>query len=519
MSFELSPDLWPPQRRAAESALRSILDKRHSCCYSPTGGGKTRIAGEIGLWCLDRGWSMNFYLNRRLLIPQTAAAFRRLGLPVGIRAADYEDEYDHSAPIQICSADTERSRVYDRKIWDLSPCNVMVIDEAHLQRTGSMKQLMADHKDNGAVCLGLTATPIGLSDWFDDLIVPGKLAEYRECKALVPAVVYSVCQPDLSKVQRNESGEYILDGKKKKIYTQHIVGDVIDHWKKHNPDARPTMAYWPGKPESVWGTEQFTKLGVNWCHVDATDAVVDGTRYKLTRTLWDEILDRYKDNDIKGLSSRFKLREGIDAPGTFMALLATPIGSLASYLQTIGRVVRHSEATPDNVIVLDFGGNYWRHGSPNHDRDWHAWWSLPEHAVSGMHEREIREGKAAEPIRCPKCGGERVGGSRCPHCGFEHPKSQREVIYEDGHLETKEGHLLKRKRVHEGPDTQQLWDQMYYGFRNSRKPSTRSRSFNQLEGFFTHTHGYHPPHTLRNMPRRPEDWYRAVGEVERSELT
>lgn len=518
MSFALSPHLWTPQRRGIEETILCLESGLDVCLYSPTGGGKTTQAVELLRWADSRGVGGCFYVNRKLLVGQTAARFDEAGLHYGIRAADYEDQYRYYSPFQICSADTERERVLNRDTWaphDCGPGGLVIVDEAHIQRTDTMKKLIADHKSRGAQVVLLSATPIGLSKRADRLVISGKLQEYRDCKALVPAMVRSIEQPDLRKVKRSPTGEFVLDGRKRQIYTQHIVGNVIDRWKKYNPDARPTMLYAPGKPESVWFAEQFQKLGVSWCHVDATDAVVDGKRYKLTRPLWEDILARYKAGEIKGLSSRFKLREGIDVPGTYHCILATPIGSLASYIQTVGRVLRYSPETPDHVLVTDHGGNYLRHGSPNRDRPWDIWWTLPEHAVSEWHTNGIRERQAAEPFRCPNCELERVGGFKCPGCGFEHAKSQRHVLMEDGRLELKEGNLIRPRHVRTEPNTAQLWEKLFWGYRRKGVKQT----FNQMRAYFCSEYGYFPPKNLPLMPKRDEDWYDKPSQIDMNALT
>lgn len=510
--FTLSPHLWAPQRRGVEQTIDAILRGKDVCLYSPTGGGKTSQAIELFRWAASGGWDGCFYVNRTLLIGQTADRFKAAGLRYGIRAANYEDEYRFDAPCQICSIDTERARVIKSDVWELhdrGTGGLVVIDEAHIQKSQAMWDVIQEYKSRGWRIVLLTATPIGLSDWADELVVSGKLQEYRDCKALVPAIVKSIEQPDLSKVKRNVTGEYVLDGEKKRLYTQSIVGNVIDRWKLYNPDARPTMLYAPGKPESVWLTEQFQKAGVSWCHVDATDAVVDGTRAKLTRALWKEILERYKAGDIKGISSRFKCREGLDVPASYHCILATPIGSLASYIQTVGRVLRYSAETPEHVIVTDHGGNYWRHGSPNVDRDWQEWWTLPEHAISEMHQNAIKDRKAPEPIRCPRCETERRHGLKCPTCGFECEKSRRHIVMENGTMVEHEGDLVPARRTARRKDTEELWKKMFFGYRKKKLGKT----FGQMAAYFTHVNGYSPDRSLNLMPLAPADWYRPVHEV------
>jgi superfamily II DNA or RNA helicase len=512
--FILPDYLWPPQRRGLEQTIDRLNNGVDVCLYGPTGSGKTEQAIQLMHWAMSRGMKGAFYVNRKLLIGQTANRFGLAGLPFGVRAADYEDLYDHTAPVQICSADTERSRVHRKKIWQPFKADLVVIDEVHLQRAETMQEILRIHRENGAKVVGMTATPIGVSHMVDELVISGTLAEYRECKALVPAVVRSIEQPDLSKVKRNATGEYILDGKTKTIYTQTIVGNVIDRWKRYNPDARPTMLYAPGVKESVWLTAQFEGIGVPWAHIDATDVVMDRKRYKATRSIWNEMFQRLREGSIKGVSSRFRLREGVDEPSVYHCILATPIGSLASYLQAVGRVLRYSPETPDSVLVTDHGGSYLKLGSPNHDRPWHDWWTLSEGVISQYHVNQIKERREPEPIRCPECEGERTRGITCPHCGHTHEKSRREVIMADGRMVTRDGAMIRPRYRSERADTAAIWKGLILGHRRKRENGRGSdRSFAQMEAFFAHEHGYFPPQNIAYMPKRNEDFYRPIAKV------
>lgn len=509
MTYTFSPGLWSPQLYSLERSTDLIARGRDTCIYGPTGGGKTTVAIELFRWADDRQWSTAFYTNRKLLTDQTAKRFNEAGLDYGVRAADFEHDCNPQSPHQICSAPTEHSRVVQRVSMAIHPADLVVIDEVHMQSADTMQNLIRLHKEAGAKAIvGLTATPIGVNHLFDELVISGRLADYRACGALVPAMVKCIEQPDMRKVKRNKTGEFVVDGKKKAIYTQTIVGNVIDRWKKYNPDARPALLYAPDVAGSIFFTEQFNKQGVNWCHVDATDTILDGKKAKLTVERWREILERFQAGDIKGISSRFKLREGIDIPSAYHCILATPIGSLASYIQTIGRILRYSPQTPDLVLVTDHGGNRWRFGSPNHDQPWTEFWDLPEAACSNYFFGTVQGGKSPEPIRCPKCETERNGGSKCPSCGFEHEKSSREVIMENGEMKEVEGSLIKSRRVRQHLDTQEIWTRMYWGFRKNT-----DQTFNQLEGFFFREHGYYPPRDLNHMPAVEADWYRKVKDV------
>lgn len=511
--FVLDPGLWPAQAKSVRKVASLVLKGKDVCLQSPTGTGKTRMATELLRWAADELGGGSFYVNRKILVEQTAERFRSQGIRFGVRAADHEEGFDPDAAIQICSADTERSRVYGKNpVWDRHDGGLVVVDEAHIQKGETMRKIIADHKANGAQVVLLSATPVGLSKMADEIVIGGTMKEYRDCGALVPAVCKSIEQPDLAKVKRTATGEYDMGAEKRKVYTQTIVGNVIDRWKKYNPDARPTMLYAPGKAESVWFTQKFEDAGVSWCHIDATEAYFGGSRYRLTRSLWQEILEMYTDGTFSGISSRFKLREGVDVPSTYHIILATPIGSLQSYLQTVGRGLRaapDADYVKDHCLITDHGGNYLRHGSPNIDRDWEAIWTLSSNVASKLHEESIRNGDTPEPIRCPKCSGERLGGIHCPFCGHQHEKSQREVIMEDGKMVTKDGELIPRKVTQKRSNTQKLWDQMYWGFKNKNLKKT----FSQMEAFFVQSHGYWPERTLNHMPLESMHWHRRVADV------
>ena len=509
MSYQPSESLWKPQRFGVVETINRIARGIDTCIFAPTGGGKTTMAIELMLWAEFQDWSTAFYTNRKLLTDQTAKRFSVVGLEYGVRAAEFEHASNPQAIHQICSANTEHSRVVQRVTERLHPADLVIIDEVHLQSADVMQNLVRLHKELGAKAIvGLTATPIGINHMFEELIISGRLAEYRECKSLATAMVKCIEQPDMRKVKRNKTGEFIVDGRKRAVYTQTIVGNVIGRWKKYNPDARPTLLYAPDVAGSIFFTEEFAKQGVAWCHVDATNCVVDGKQRKLTLDLWNEILDRFVAGDIKGVSSRFKLREGIDIPSAYHCILATPIGSLASYLQTIGRILRWSKETPDFVLVTDHGGNRHRFGSPNHDQPWADLWSLPEHAASTYFFNSVKNRTKPEPIRCPKCETERASGPKCPSCGYEHIKSVRPVIMEDGRLRECEGEIIRPHYVSERHNTQELWARMFWSFRKNS-----DQTFNQMAGFFYRTHGYYPPRTLDLMPTEQLDWGRKVRDV------
>jgi superfamily II DNA or RNA helicase len=512
--FQPSPSLWLPQRHGLVSTIATLEAGKSVCLYAPTGGGKSLVASQLLAWGLSENRLGIFYVNRRLLIPQTAATFDKSGLHYGIRAAGYDDCLDHYAPIQIASADTEAARVFsDNPAWEPHPAKLVVIDEGHLQKTQVIRKVIDYYKAQGAYIVMLTATPIGLAKWVDELVTSGKLQEYRDAGALVPAKVYSISMPDMAKVKRNLTGEFILDGKAKQVYTQTIVTDVIESWKEYNPNAEPTMLFAPGVAESIWFVEQFANAGFRFCHIDANDYVLDGKRGALNRKAWHRIFEDFREGKIQGLSCRFRLREGVDAPFAKHAIFATPIGSLASWIQAAGRVLRAAPGKT-HAIITDHGGNYHRFGSPNHEQPWDRLWNLPERAASEYHREMIISGNKPEPICCPSCKMERSRGSKCPGCGFEADRSKRKVVMENGRMIEVDGPLMKPRRAVLKKDTEKKWEQLFWAFKNKKV----DRSFNQMWAYFYQQYGYPPPRDMKLCPKEPDGWYRRPHQVPMNEL-
>ena len=521
--FELDDGLWGPQRRTLNTVMYELNEGVDWLgLYSPTGSGKTRMAMELFRWMESEGLGGVFYVNRKLLIPQARDAMITAGLSVGVRAAEYDDLFDEDADFQVASAPTEQKRVYQTGKWQLhqiGPGGLVVVDEAHLQKSKVMKNLLYWYRNQGARVVMLTATPINMGGWMEKLIVSGTLAEWRQAGALVPVEPVTVSQPDMRKVKRNaQTGEFTMTAQKKKAFVQHIVGDVVQSYEKLNAEVNGAAAfmYSPDVDSSRWLVRQFNERGHRFIHIDATSCVIDGENYQLSRGLWKEIMGQVKDGTCKGLSSRFKLREGVDIPSASHCIFATPIGSLASYLQSIGRVMRASPSTGKTKAILqDHGGVYHSQGSPNMDRPWDDLWRMKENAASRLHMDKMREKEVKEPIRCPDCGAERNSGRVCWKCGYESPVGERVVMQEDGTIEKIRGEIIKKPTRQKKADTERLWTQLYYGYKNKKVP----QSFLQMEAFFYREHGYKPTRDLPFMPRQTILWYEQVHSVPMDQLT
>lgn len=501
--------LWPHQVYGIQETARRISNgERRVCLTSPTGGGKSLMMIRLTEWALENDWPVVVYSPRKMLIEQMARAFREHGVPFGIRSADFEEELRMGEPVQLSSPATEDARCFRRVRWQPHNAKFVLVDEIHMQKGQTIRRLMQHHLDREAAIVLVTATPIGIADMADSLVVAGNNTQLRECGALLPCYVYGCEEIDTAKIKtRRDDGEFAY-ADIKAHWPPEIFGHVLTHWKELNPERKPAILFAPGVAESIWFAQEFEKAGFRWAHIDGEDVYLDGEFHKSSRDVRDEVIRQLKNGSILGICNRFVMREGVDLPCLYHGILATPIGSLVSYVQVVGRILR-AHPSLDEVIIQDHGGSWWRHGSPNQDRDWEAYWQAPPHFWTETRAERIRSKKEPEPIHCPKCHSIRLSGDTCHDCGFRHTTRSRIVIQHNGQLREMKGDIFRERRRERRGNTQQIWTQCVMRCRNAKRPMT----FRQAEGLFFYENHYYPPRDLEFMPKNEADWFRAVRDV------
>jgi len=521
--------------RLIESGVRSL------CITSPTGGGKSMIVEMLLEEFVGRGLQCAVFTNRKLLTSQLSRGLTEAGIHLGIRAATFESWTDLNAPVQVCSMQTELHRVLKKREkaiarlkteqeahadHSLFPAQIVFIDECHLNSGETMTAIVREYQEKyNAVIIGISATPLGVSHICDELVVAGNNSQLRECGALVPAYCYEPASFDIWKIRRTKTGVFSqkeLEDKVKAIWSQHVVGQVYESWKELNPDCKASLGFAPGVAESLGWATDFRRRGINAAHIDGEGIYVDGDYYRTTEQEdRDEIFARSKAGEVPMIFNRFVLREAIDLPWVECLSLATPIASLLSYIQTVGRVLRASQSTgKQRATIIDHGGAVRMHGSPNLDRDddWRHYFHKDADKITSDRLDKLRDPEChePEPITCPvkTCGMIRKSGPTCPGCGHQHTKSARQVIQEDGRLKLVEGDVFPKRHVKMKADTAKLWEQCYWRCKNARKPM----SFKQIRGLFKHEQHYWPPMDLPLMPKSKLDWSRKVKDVGSADL-
>lgn len=500
-------DLWPHQTRGL-AALWELMTPGNAVCFtSPTGGGKTVCMTQV----LKNVGRASLYTNRRMLLEQTAEVLRREGLSFGIRAAGFAPEFQK--PIQLSSIQTEESRVIRKGSWPLHNAEVVLIDEAHSNKEGVMCELIRRHQEAGAIIVGFTATPLDIGHIYKHLVVAGTTRELMAAGVLLPARQYGPDEPDLAHVKRTKTGEYRREDIVKAIMTHSIFGRVVDHWRRLNPEENPTIGFAPGVAESLWFAEKCCKEGINAAHIDGDNVWIEGNLYKSDQKARDALKELSAAGEVKIVWNRFVMREGIDWPHLYHGIFATVFGSLISFMQSGGRLLRADRSNPamDHVVIQDHGGNWHRHGSLNSDRIWDL--EISDRIVGSLREERLREKKEMEPICCPKCFALRLSGPACMECGHRADARSRMVVQADGALKEMKGDIYKPRRTYRQSDAESKWKRYYFRGRNKNMTFNQAAALFAMENFWQH-----PPRNMPLMPRDDLDWFRGIADVPRERL-
>jgi len=537
------PELWPHQSRAvAEVLLLMGKGEQRICLTSPTGGGKTRIICELIRCLAPSGLQVVVYTNRRILVEQLRAVLTDAGISFGTRAAGYDEDLE--AAVQISSIPTERQRLLKRKLWtphgDGGRC-LVVPDEAHANATGAALELLEWHVSRGHCVVGPTATPIDLGHFYKRLVVAGTNSELRECGALVPARHFGPDEPDMRQFKKLRLGEDLSENQQRKAMgnPDALFGRIWTWFERINPEHRASIVFGPGVQESLWIAGQFCKKGISAAHIDGEDIWREGRAYKASPEARQTLLEDSKNGRCAVICNRFVLREGVDAPWLGHCVFATVYGSVQSYLQSGGRVLR-SYPGLQGVTVQDHGGNWWRHGSLNSDRIWDLRFNAG--AVCGVRADRLRQKLCArcgsplvggpickeccwlnevEPRRCPECALILVRG-HCESCGWDSKdhKPTRPVITTDGRMVELAGDIFRKRPVCKSNRGPADWARFVkYRSGPTKADPNRRPTFAQLEALFAQEHHWQWPD--RNWPWMPKDSvdiYRRVADVAQEDL-
>jgi len=401
----MSQQLRDYQEKAVGELRKKVQEGFGSAVLvAPTGAGKTTIAAAIIQSAVNRGHKVIFLAHRKELIDQCSTRLDEHGIDHGIIKAG--NKRTNTLPVQVASVQTLRNRVkpadqqgFFKPSYE---AQIFIIDECHRATAASYKAVL-EHFPN-AFLLGLTATPYrtdgrGLGDLFQTLVQVSSPAELTRMGFLVPARVFSTPMiPDFASM-RHKAGEF--DAKEVEVAMDKatLIGDIYEHWKKH-AGFRTTVIFASSRRHASHIVERFAAA-------NERVAYLDGETPEDER---DDVLYKLSFNRIQVVVNVGILTEGWDCPRVSCVVLARPTESCGLYLQMAGRALRPFENKRD-CIILDHGGNTFRHGFVTDDREFDLKGKSkgPQSALDAI-------------TSCQKCFAIYSKEPACPECGHVNEK-------------------------------------------------------------------------------------------------
>ncbi|MCK0171471.1 DEAD/DEAH box helicase [Aliiroseovarius sp. S1123] len=397
--------LRPHQIKAIELLRQSLArGNKRVVIQGPTGFGKTLTAAKIIEGALTKGNKVIFTAPAISLIDQTVTAFESEGVvDIGVMQADHP-RTDPSQPVQVCSVQTLARR-------EVPQAAVVIVDECHIQFS-VIKELMDERSD--VVFIGLSATPWarGMSERWQDLVLPITIEELIEQGFLSRFRTYAPYIPDLSNV-RTRGGEYVEADLEGVMSGSILVGNVVETWLQRGGN-RSTLLFAVNCAHAKALQAAFERAGVAAGYCDAFTDTVERARIKR----------QFTGGEIKVACSVRTLTTGVDWPVSCIIDTA-PTKSEMLHVQKIGRGMRVNPGTED-LLILDHAGNSLRLGlvtDIHHEQ-------LNEIEPPSERKRSKSKGKLPKP--CSQCETLHTG-IRCPVCGHERSVS-RDIDVAQGDL-------------------------------------------------------------------------------------
>ena len=360
-------------------AIQDLRDRiasgmRAPICVAPTGAGKTLLEAELVRAHLSKSADNRVLViaHRRELISQIASTLLRHDVTdIGIIMPGAQPR--PSARVQVASTQTLRARKH------LPPATLVIADEAH-HYTSDDWSLIIQHYD-AVLRVGFTATPCrsdgrGMSPSFDSMVIVSTIKELTATGYLVPCRVIA-CDP-LSKGELSHS--------------------PVDAYLAHANGMR-TVVFADFVSNAEKFRDEFLAAGI-------PAEVIHGK-------LKDDERKRALAGHAAGavLINCMVLTEGWDSPQTTCCILARGCGSVGTYLQIVGRVLRPYPGKEEALLIDLTGRSYDKHGPPDADRIY---------ALKGKGIR--RKGEGEDDLYCPVCGGSiepPPNSWPCEGCGYE----------------------------------------------------------------------------------------------------
>lgn len=296
-----------------------------------------------------------------------------------------------------------------RRLGKNLPPKIIIIDEAHLSEAMSYKRIAEFYSTSSRILF--TATPARLDGnpltLADDLIIGISMDELINQGAIAEFDYYA---PDLG-IDTDQlsiiAGDYNNKQLTDVMCQPKLYGNIIENYNKLG-DSRQAIAYCTSVKHADLIAELFNSSGIS-------AKSINGVTPKKIR---EQALNDFKDGKYRILCNCNLISEGITLPNASVALLLRPTQSLPLYIQQACRVLTPQEGK--RATIIDFVGNFHRHGLPNTAHEW----SLDRKLEVKKH---INEDGSFTIRTCENCFKVFKTAPVCPYCGWKYEVKGREL--------------------------------------------------------------------------------------------
>jgi len=401
---------WPYQSSFIEDIRQMCVRYNHVLACAATGSGKTTVFSNIAWRAHERGRPV-------LILTESTKIYTQLQEEIPAILIDPDQDKDRYLPpteIFIAMVQTLARREALMKQLQLFGKNLLIIvDECHMGTFNKVLERLSE-----AVIIGFTATPDArfakhLPKIYKGFVLGPQPEELIRLSYLMPYRHFARVSADLNKLSiqkgdfSEESQESVFE--EKKVF-DNLVQDL--------------------------NTFPYTKClifcaSIKDCELEYNRLIHAGFNVVRVHSKMDPKEESYSlgqfrmmDSGINICLSVGSMTKGFDFRPIDLIVLRRATMSTIVYFQMCGRGSRLSpETNKKHFTVLDYGGNYQRHGLWDAEVDWADLWNKPSKPRNGV-----------APVKlCPNCDYiSNASAQSCPNCGYEF--SKKDISVEVGQL-------------------------------------------------------------------------------------
>lgn len=403
------------QQKFVNNLAIALRDHRRVIACAPTGSGKTKMFIEVARKATANGRAV-------VIISETAKIYDQIINEAGGHeiAKGIKHVSIKGGQLYIAMAQTLTRRpliLHQLAALEFPP--LIIVDESHIGTPSNIIRQLIELSN--PYILGFTATPDGrvakhLAELYntcvvccqvDELIQQGFLCSYR----------HSARTKANTDILELRNGEYTEQSQQAAFSTNQVYDGIFEDLRS-TPFTKCMIFV-----ASIKHAREMNQrlLAQGFSSVEYHSQLENGA-YELAK-----FTELGYANICVSVAS---LTKGFDCPSVDLVILNRATTSLPLYLQMIGRGSRPvwnaaGQQTKSHFGVLDYGGNWERHGLYFEDRDWETMWEVTKRSRSG--------GGVAPVALCPQCESIIPATQRiCSFCGHERPLSAKEL--EQGEL-------------------------------------------------------------------------------------